>query len=439
VKRGHPWVWDNEVAAILDSGGIDSRAKNAGKTVADTALLPGEIADVESARKEYLGRAFVNPQSKIIARIYSPSKEGVDTGFFRRRIREAMERRTAHYDASRESFRMVFAEADFLPGLIIDRFTGWPIEEGLPIYGSAMSNTAGHPLTFEFMVQTYGPPSVFFSIQLLTYAMDARRDQILDALPECAGVYEKSAVRIRALEGLPLREDLVRGKAGSIVIFENGLPFVVNFNRSQKTGHFFDQAWNHAFAGELAKKLVRARNEEDGAVTALDCFCYTGGFSVPVAQSGAQVTACDSSAEALASLKTNAQLNGIEHFINVIETDVFDLLTRLTREKRRYTMAILDPPAFAKTHASKSAAIRGYKELNLKAMKLLEPDGILITCSCSETVDEWLFRKTVNDAALDANRRLHLIEFRHQSPDHPILTGYDESLYLKCGVYRVMR
>jgi 23S rRNA (cytosine1962-C5)-methyltransferase len=439
AKRGHPWVWDNEVAAILD--GMGKRAdKDTGEASAEIALLPGEIADVESAHKEYLGRAFVNPQSKIIARIFSPSKEGVDTGFFRRRIREAMERRTAHYDAARESFRMVFAEADFLPGLIIDRFLGWPLEGDLPEFGRATADATG-PLTFEQMEQAYGQPSVFFSIQFLTYAMDVRREQILDALPECAGVYEKSAVKVRVMEGLAPRGGVVRGNVSRIVIFENGFPFVVNFDQSQKTGHFFDQARNHAFAGVLVSGLAHGRHRAGNtdAVTVLDCFCYTGGFSVPAAHAGARVTACDSSAEALAVLKTNARLNGIADAVEAVEDDVFNLLTSQSKEKRRYTMVILDPPAFAKTHASKSAAIRGYKELNLKAMKLLEPDGILVTCSCSEAVDEWLFRKTVNDAAQDADRRLHLIEFRHQSPDHPILSGYDESLYLKCAAYRVMQ
>jgi 23S rRNA (cytosine1962-C5)-methyltransferase len=432
VKRGHPWVWDNEVGAVLEGKG---------EAVCAAGLVPGEIADVESARKEYLGRAFVNPQSKIVARIYSPSKEGVDTGFFRRRMREAMDRRSAHYDAGRESFRMVFAEADFLPGLIIDRFTGWPVGDGLP-------DPVAGPLTFERMEAAFGPPSVFFSIQFLTYAMDARREQILDALPECAGVYEKSAVKVRVMEGLALREGVVRGDAGRIVLFENGFPFIVDFGRSQKTGHFFDQAHNHAFAGDLVSGLVRGRLEENGAVTVLDCFCYTGGFSIPAARAGARVTACDSSADALAALKTNALINGVENSveaapikaasIKTVEADVFDLLAEHHREKRRYSMVILDPPAFAKSHTSKSAAVRGYKELNLKAMKLLEPGGILVTCSCSEVVDEWLFRNIINDAARDAARRLHLIEFRHQAPDHPILAGYDESLYLKCGVYRVM-
>jgi 23S rRNA (cytosine1962-C5)-methyltransferase len=459
VKRGHPWVWDNEVAAVLDGKGADHET--------EAVLLPGEVADVESGRKEYLGRAFVNPQSKIVARIYSPSKEGADIGFFRRRIREAMERRATHFDLGRESFRMVFAEADFLPGLIIDRFVGWPFETGsedrLPITRDApsaesaapaatgdplssqvplapqASHTAQASLAFEDMERTYGPPSVYFSIQFLTYAMDARREMILDALPECAGVYEKSTAMARTMEGLDLREGVLRGKAGRIVIFENGCPFVVNFDHSQKTGHFFDQARNHAVVGELVRGLVRERYDGDDAVTALDCFCYTGGFSIPMAQAGARVTACDSSAEALAALKTNALLNGVEHSIETTEADVFDLLTQHLKEKRRYTVVVLDPPAFAKNHATKSAALRGYKELNLKAMKLLEPDGILVTCSCSEAVDEWLFRKIANDAAQDTNHRLHLIEFRHQSPDHPILTGYDESQYLKCGIYRVMK
>jgi 23S rRNA (cytosine1962-C5)-methyltransferase len=430
IKHGHPWVWDNEIERVLEGKG---------EGAVPATLVPGETADVETAGKSYLGRAFVNPRSKITARIYSPSKEGVDAGFFKRRIREALERRSVWYDLNRESCRIVFAEADFLPGLIIDRFVGWPFDDNPPCLGDTGTFSPGYlpPLTFEQMEKENGPPAVIFSIQLLTYAMDARRDQILEALPDSAGVYEKSAVKARELEGLSLREGVLRGKAAGMLFFENGLPFTTRFDNSQKTGHFFDQARHHALAGRLVTGLRRESGEET-AISALDCFCYTGGFAIHLARAGARVAACDTSENALSTLKTNAFLNGVGDSVETIKDDVFNMLTEQLRQKRRYRVIILDPPAFAKTQVSKTAALRGYKELNLKAMRLLEPGGVLMTCSCSEAVDEWVFRKTIQDAAEDAGRRLHLLRFSYQAPDHPILVGYAESLYLKCALYRVL-
>ncbi|MDR3247414.1 MAG: class I SAM-dependent rRNA methyltransferase [Treponema sp.] len=500
ILRGHPWVYDNEVARILKVG--------AGAVPAE--LEPGELADVESSRKEYLGRAMVNPHSKIIARIYSPSKEGVDKGFFKRRIREAISRREG-WDLSRESARLVFGEADFLPGLIIDRFVGWPLEDASTAAASTgaatladASTAAATPAAVEAAL---GPPSSWAAVQFLTYGMDLRREEILAALEEVlaaplgpggrvlgalAGIIEKSAAPVREFEGLPLREGPIRGSfpAGGILLFENGLPFTVNLEEGQKTGHFLDQRENRllaarylaAGAAPLAAVSTGTATPADASTTAattgtatpadattaavveapdaeapvaveapadrerrvLDGCAYTGGFGIHAARIGAEqglsvrVIAADSSAAALENLKRNARLNGLEDRVTTVEADIFNLLRSYERSRERFDLIILDPPAFAKTRAALEGALRGYKEINLRAIKLLVPGGILVTCSCSQALDEGRFKRMVAEAAADAERRLVQLDFRGQARDHPILLGYEESDYLKCGFYRAL-
>ena len=486
ILQGHPWVYDNEVAQILGPSG-------------PAVLEAGETADVESTGKNYLGRAIVNPASKIIARIYSSSKEGIDKGFFKRRIRQAISRRLETCDLSRESARLVFAEADFLPGLIIDRYMGWPLADT----GRA---SLPRPLDFHAVSDTLGPPSSWLAVQFLTYGMDCRRTEILDALEEVlaaplippgrapaasevsapaaqnlspqdtqeasiagntvsdpaaqplspkettadavsdpvpadnsvfaplglpAGIIEKSGAKVRDLEGLPPQDGLICGTfpQGGIVTFENGLAFALNLESGQKTGHFLDQRDNRRRAAAFAKNGARV----------LDAFSYTGGFSIHAARAGAgSVTAIDVSAEALAALQQNAALNGVESIITPIKADVFDTLRSMERAKEKFDLVILDPPAFAKSHTALDEAIRGYKEINLRALKLLKSGGVLVTCSCSHALDEYHFKRTIAAAAQDAERRIYQLDFRCQSPDHPILIGYDESLYLKAGFYRVV-
>jgi len=439
ILAGHPWVYDNEIAGILGP-----QAKTA-------VLEPGELADVESSRKEYLGRAFVNPNSKITARIYSPSKEGVDKGFFKRRIRNAILARSC-YDLRRESARLVFAEADFLPGLIIDRFTGWPLD--------ALTAVKERPLSFE-AAAALSPPASWLSVQFLSFGMDARRELILDALEEVLaaplqpgmealgapmGIVEKSGARVRELEGLPLREGLVRGSfpPSGIVIFENGLPFAVHLEEGQKTGHFLDQKDNRVLAARQLAAVCLSRLSQDekpgGGPKVLDAFSYTGCFGIHAARAGAEPVVCvDVSAAALETVKINAALNGVSGKIKTVEADVFEYLRAAERRKERYDLVILDPPAFAKTKPSLESAIRGYKEINLRAISLLSKNGgVLVTASCSQAMDEANFRKMITEAAADAGRRLVETDFRRQSADHPILVGYDESFYLKCGFYRAV-
>ncbi|MFA6506644.1 MAG: class I SAM-dependent rRNA methyltransferase [Treponemataceae bacterium] len=419
IKAGHPWVFDNEIASVV--------------SLPEGVLEPGGLADVESSRKEYLGRAFVNPNSKIRARLFSPSKEGVDRGFFKRRLRESTERRRHDFDLETESCRIAFAEADFLPGLVVDRFVGWPLAD----VGELPDATA--------LKARLGPPRSWLSVQFLTYGMDQRREDILGALEETlafpdpvtgrslgipSGVVERDEAHVRELEGLPLRTEILSGAypEGGILIFENGLPFAVDLIGGQKTGHFLDQKANRAAAASYAQGR-----------RVLDACCNTGGFGIHAARAGATSVVCvDSSAHALAAVTRNAVLNGVADRVASVEGNVFDLLRSYERAKEHFGLIVLDPPAFAKSRSALEGAIRGYKEINLRSMNLLDRGGVLVTCSCSYAMDEARFKSIVADASRDAGRRLRLLESRYQSSDHPILIGYDESLYLKCNIYEVM-
>ncbi|GHU22453.1 SAM-dependent methyltransferase [Spirochaetia bacterium] len=408
ILRGHPWVYDNEILRIIGND----------------VLIPGEVVDVESSHKSYLGRALANPHSKISARIFSHSKEGLDKGFFKRKIRESLERRSG-FDIQRDSFRIIFGEADFLPGLIVDRFVGWPLDE-------IESALPSFPVEFPQIFSRCGPPRSWLGIQCLTFGMDSRRDQILEALDEVlpdkpSGVIEKSGSKVRELEGLEPCDAMIRGTFpdNGIVIFENNFPFVVP-SAGQKTGHFLDQRENRRQTAHYA-----------AGKTVLDLCCYTGAFAMHCARHGAlSVTAVDASADALELVQTNARLNGVA--IDSVKADVFDLLPAYQRENRHFDLIILDPPAFAKSHHDLDRASAGYKQLNFRAFNLLNPGGILITCSCSQAFDEYRFKAMITSAALDADRRIVQVDFRYQDTDHPILIGYGESLYLKCGVYRVL-
>jgi 23S rRNA (cytosine1962-C5)-methyltransferase len=441
ILLGHPWVYGNEIDGVLEDG-------------EPARLVPGECADVESSRKKYLGRAIVNPNSKITARLYSPSKEGIDKGFFKRRIREAVIRRMFFRDLSREPARLVFAEADFLPGLIIDCFTGWPLAE-------IEAAVTSRPLTFELSHLALGPPRFWISAQFLVWGMDCRRDMITEALrevvtiinapdnsgaaypaafiPEGAfvGIIEKSAAPVRELEGLPLREGVLWGSfpETGIVIFEGGLPFIVDMLHGQKTGFFLDQRDNRLLAAQYAEMLQK---ETETGLRILDACSYTGGFGLHVLRTEGTLTMVDISAVALESGRKNAALQGIGDRVTAIEANVFDELRGMVRRKEHFDMVILDPPAFAKSRSSLEEALRGYKEINLRAIKLVRPGGIFVSCSCSHAVDEIIFKRMITEAAADAKRRLIQLDFRFQAQDHPVLAGYDESLYLKCGFWRVL-
>ena len=431
---GHTWIYDNEVDRVLEGNGGGAHP---------AVLNPGEAADVESSRKRYLGRAFANPHSKIIARIYSPSKEGADKGFFKRRIREALGRRQWGRPLPDSGGRLLFGEADFLPGLIIDRICGWPLAD-------IEAASCDLPLGFEAVQNKLGPPASWLSLQFLIYGIDLRREEILSALEEVlegqAGIYEKSGARVRELEGLPLREGPLRGSfpPEGIVMFENGFPFLVNPAGGQKTGHFFDQTENRLRAALWGRNLFAGRKAGTQALRALDVCSYTGGFAIHLSRLAAAggfdvpVTAVDVSTAALETLHINARLNGIADRIQTVEADAFEALRAWERKKETFDMIVLDPPAFAKSRSALGEALRGYREINLRALRLLSPGGILVSCSCSQALDDTAFRRMIAASAADAERRLFELEFRYQGTDHPILLGYEESRYLKCGIYQVL-
>jgi 23S rRNA (cytosine1962-C5)-methyltransferase len=322
---------------------------------------------------------------------------------------------------------------------MVDRFVGWPL-------GELEAAAVPLPLAFDQAAAALGPPRSWLAVQFLSYGMEIRREEILDALEETLsaplgpdwdtslglpeGIVEKSAAKARELEGLPPREGLIRGGADTsgIVIFENGFPFLLNLPEGQKTGHYLDQRDNRLKAAGFAA---------GGRV--LDACSYTGGFGIHAARLGAEQAICvDSSARALETARKNAALNGVEDRVAFVEADVFEYLRAAERSKERFDLVILDPPAFAKTRSALNGALRGYREINLRAISLLKPGGVLASCSCSQALDDIRFRYMIAEAAADAGRRLVMLDFRHQPADHPALVGYGESLYLKCGFYRAM-
>jgi 23S rRNA (cytosine1962-C5)-methyltransferase len=385
IRAGHPWVYDNEIAGT------------------EGAPKPGAEVEVLDSRRRSLGSAFFNPASKIRARIYSRVPRAADEAFFAEAIGRALEWRRRFFDPSRQSLRLAFAEADGLPGLIVDSFVG--------------RDSDGE-----------GKEGRWLSAQFLSLGVESRKEAILSALAKAFpsdGVAERSDAPVRALEGLATAVGVLSGSVPrGILIEENGLRFAVDILGGQKTGWFLDQRSNRAAAARFAKGR-----------SVLDAFCNAGGFGLACAAAGAtQVLAVDSSAEAVASVSSNASLNGLSALVEAKEANAFDLLHALERDRKKFGLVILDPPAFAKNRASVEGARRGYKELNLRALKLLESGGILVTCSCSHWFGPELFAKMLEEAAEDSGRRTRIVEERTQDLDHPIISGYGESRYLKCAI-----
>jgi 23S rRNA (cytosine1962-C5)-methyltransferase len=384
IRAGHPWVYDNEIAAV------EGKAE------------PGAEVEVLDCRRKTLGSAFYNPKSKIRARVYSRKLRAADEAFFTEVLGAALAYRKRFFDPERQSLRLVFGEADGLPGLIVDSFVG--TSEG--------GKRSGR----------------WLSIQFLSLGIDARKKEVLAALEQAFpsdGAAERSDAPVRSLEGLlPVSGTLSGEIPSSIIIEENGLDFGVDILGGQKTGWFLDQRSNRAAAARYAKGR-----------RVLDAFCNAGGFGLACAAAGAtSVLAVDSSAEATAAVSVNAKLNGLDSLVEAREANAFDLLHSLERAKEKFGLVILDPPAFAKNRASVEGAKRGYKELNLRALKLLDEGGILVTCSCSHWFGRELFANMLEEAAADSGRRIRLLEERTQDLDHPIVSGYGESRYLKCVI-----
>jgi 23S rRNA (cytosine1962-C5)-methyltransferase len=377
LLRGHPWVYAGEIE----------------KT--DGPISPGEIVDLYNARGSFLGRGYFNPSSQIRVRVLSSEPEAIDGDFLRRRLQQAIDRRSL-FSIPSDACRLVFSEADLLPGLILDR---------------------------------YGP---YLVIQLLALGMEVRQEMILSLVRETLnplGIYARNDLHVRELEGLPSCKGLLWGEVPDrIQIREGGLSFWVDVKGGQKTGFFLDQRGNRL----ALQGLCQDRR-------GLDCFCYSGAFSLQAAHFGAaSVLGLDISEEAIALAQENARLNGLSDRCQFRAGNAFDELRALERQGERFGVIILDPPAFTKSKQAIEPALRGYKEINLRALKLLESGGILLTCSCSYHLSPQLFLQLLEEAAADAGRRVHLLQFRTQAPDHPILLGVPETCYLKCAILRVL-
>jgi 23S rRNA (cytosine1962-C5)-methyltransferase len=386
IASGHPWVYDNEIAEVIGSPEA------------------GDAVDVESHNKHYVGRGFFNPHSKIRVRVVSRSKDGIDSGFWKRRIRQALEFRASFLDIERDSFRLLFGEADRCPGLILDLYHDYVEPD------------------------PQAAPRRIAVVQLLSYGVDRRRSEILAAIRESlnpAFIVERSDASVRVLEGLASQHDECDpGSPDSVLIRENGLWIRAKLLSGQKTGAYHDQRDNRAAAAVLA-----------GGKAVLDAFCNSGGFGLCALKAGAtHVDFVDSSEEALASARENAELNGFSGRYDIVKDDIFDFLKGAERAKRQYDLAIVDPPAFAKTRDAVEGAYRGYKEINYRALCLLPRGGWLVSCSCSQHFRLDRFLDMLKDAAHDAERSLRMAEIRFQAKDHPILSGYPESLYLKCVI-----
>lgn len=388
LKNGHPWVYGEEVTRT--EGGYSN----------------GDIVDVRGEKGNYLGSGYVNDKSKIRIRVISQNaNERFDEAFYARQVKYAVDYRRQVMGEQFDNCRLVFGEADRLPGLTVDRFGGVLVTQSLCL-GTDMRKGVIFPLLVDYL-------------RSLGESIEA--------------VYERNDVAIRGLEGMEEykaffdAEGLKTGLNGHTEIRENGIRYDVDYINGQKTGFFLDQKFNRLAVKRLAHGM-----------RVLDCFTHTGAFALNAAAGGAQrVTAVDISASAIELAKANAGLNGID--MDFIVADVFDLLTQLVEKRsREYDFIILDPPAFTKSGATAKNAYRGYKEINMKAMRLLPRGGYLATCSCSHFMFDDMFRKMLNEAAHDAGVSLRQIEARQQAPDHPILTTVRETDYLKFYLFQVV-
>ncbi|MFA9380511.1 MAG: class I SAM-dependent rRNA methyltransferase [Acetanaerobacterium sp.] len=390
IRTGHPWVYDTEVLRT------DGKYEN------------GDIVDIISLRGSFLGAGFINDHSKIRLRMLSRSPhDSMDEAFFAHRLQDAWDYRKTVMGNDLGACRVIFGEADFLPGLTVDRFENILVTQVLSL--GIEKNKA-----------------MLFSLLHRILAADGVK---ID------GIYERNDVRIRELEGMTQGKGFftIPGtqppQSTTVTIRENEISYLVDFENGQKTGFFLDQKYNRRAIGTLA----RGRH-------VLDCFTHTGSFALNAALGGAaHVTAVDISQEAVDMAAKNAALNGLDDRMKFTTANVFDLLPTLANSPDKpYDMIILDPPAFTKSRKTAANAIRGYKEINLRAMKLLPSGGYLATCSCSHFMTDTMFRDMLESAASDAGIMLRQVEIRTQSPDHPVLWNVPETDYLKFYIFQVI-
>ena len=381
LKAGGMWIYDNEIDSIMGS------------------FENGDVVEVRDFDGYCMGFGYINTRSKITVRMLSRKKDTViDAAFVEQRVRDAWEYRKQTIDTS--SCRLIFGEADFLPGIVVDKFSDVLVVESLAL------------------------------------GIDRWKFVIVDALKKVLaedgiiirGVYERSDAKVRLQEGMERSKGFI-GEAfdTKVEIVENGVKYIVDVEDGQKTGFFLDQKNNRAAIHRFCKgKKV------------LDCFTHTGSFALNAGIAGAaSVLGVDASQLAVDQATENARLNGLEEIVKFQCADVFELLPELEAKGEQFDVVILDPPAFTKSRNSIKNAVKGYREINLRGLKLVKDGGFLVTCSCSHFMDPDLFAKTIREAATGAHKRLRQVEFRTQACDHPILWAADQSYYLKFYIFQV--
>ncbi len=383
LKKGGLWVFDNEIDRI------------------DGDFTPGDILSVRDFDGYFMGYGYINPVSKITVRLLARHEENkITPSFIEKRVRDAWEYRKTVIDTS--SCRVIFGEADYLPGIVVDKFEDVLVVESL------------------------------------TLGIDLLKPLILDSLKKVLsedgihirGIYERSDAKVREQEGMERYKGFIGDAFDTkIQIVENGVKFMVDVEDGQKTGFFLDQKNNRAAIHPLCK---------DKKV--LDCFTHTGSFALNAGIAGAkEVLGVDASDLGIAQAKENARLNHLEDIVSFRVADVFDLLPELEEKGEKYDVVILDPPAFTKSRSSIKNAVKGYREINLRGLRLVKNGGFLCTCSCSHFMDPELFAKTIKEAANGAHKRLRQVEFRTQAADHPFVwTGEENSYYLKFYIFQVV-
>ncbi len=374
VRSGHPWVFASDIEKVVGE------------------FMPGDVVNVESSKGTFLGKAFYNPNSQISLRMITYKDEEIDYEFFKKRVQTAWDYRQQFADPM--SCRLIYSESDFLPGLIADKFSNVIV------------------------------------IQSMSLGIERWKSEIVRALIEIVnptGIYERSDVPVRRLEGMEQTTGLLYGEVPDRVeMRENGITFMVDVKNGQKTGFFLDQKENRR---EVMRVCRNAR--------VLDCFCHNGSFALHAAKAGAKhVLGVDISEEAVEVARENARINGLDNAEFEVH-NCFDHLRELTDAKEKYDVVILDPPAFTKTRAAVERAIRGYKEINLRGLKLVRDGGYLVSCSCSQHVSSQQFIDMLNTAARDAKKRVRMVEFRTAGHDHPELPASPETQYLKCAIMQI--
>ena len=383
LKQGGPWIYDNEIASITGT------------------FEDGDIVLVHDFDGYPMGRGFINRNSKLTVRMMTRNIDTeIDEAFLTMRVKNAWEYRKKVMDDI-TSCRVIFGEADFLPGIVIDKFSDVLVVESLALGIDRLKETI---------------------VRILKNLMEEDGIHI-------RGVYERSDAKVREQEGM----ERYKGFLGEpfdtkVEIVENGVRYYVDVKDGQKTGFFLDQKYNRRAVAKLCK-----------GARVLDCFTHTGSFALNAGLAGAShVTGVDASELGVRQARENAALNGLSDRVDFVCEDVFDLLPRLEKQGEKYDVVILDPPAFTKSRNSVKKAVKGYREINLRGMKLVKDGGYLATCSCSHFMDYELFTKTIGQAAASVHRRLRQVEFKTQAPDHPILWGAGDSYYLKFYIFQVV-